>query len=87
MKQRKKQVQEAEFYKGKALPAKLAKAIRAADHDIKTQQELGNAKTAELATIKAKYDADRKRFGELTGRPVTAPTPAKPGAPAAAPAR
>jgi DNA repair exonuclease SbcCD ATPase subunit len=86
-KQRKKLEQEAEFYKGKALPAELAKAIRAADHDIKTLQELGNVKTGELAAIKAKYDADRKRYGELTGKPVAASPPAKTVTPAATPGR
>ena len=77
-KQRKKFEEEAEFYKKKALPPEVAKGIRDADHEIKTQQELLDVKKGDAATIKAKYDADRKRYGELTGRNTTAP--AKPGA-------
>ena len=77
-KQRMKFEEEAEFYKKKALPPEVAKGIRDADHEIKTQQELLDVKKGDAATIKAKYDADRKRYGELTGRNTTAP--AKPGA-------
>jgi hypothetical protein len=77
-KQRMKFEEEAEFYKKKALPPEVAKGIRDADHEIKTQQELLDVKKGDAATIKAKYDADRKRYGELTGRNTT--TPAKPGA-------
>jgi len=76
-KQRKKFEEEAEFYKKQALPAEVAKGLRDADHEIKTQQELLDVKKGDAATIKAKYDADRKRYAELTGR-TTAPT--KPGA-------
>jgi hypothetical protein len=76
-KQRKKFEDEAEFYKKKTLPPDVAKGLRDADHEIKTQQELLDVKKGDAATIKAKYDADRKRYAELTGR-TTAPT--KPGA-------
>ena len=75
-KQRQKFENEAEFYKNKALPADVAKGLRSADHEIKTQQELIDVKKAELAAIKAKYDGDRKRYGELTGRPIATPAPA-----------
>jgi hypothetical protein len=77
-KQRMKFEEEAEFYKKKALPPEVAKGIRDADHEIKTQQELLDVKKGDAATIKAKYNADRKRYGELTGRNTMAP--AKPGA-------
>ena len=76
-KQRKKFEEEAEFYKKKSLPPEVAKGLRDADHEIKTQQELLDVKKGDAATIKAKYDADRKRYAELTGRTTT---PAKPGA-------
>lgn len=83
-KQRKKFEDEAEFYKKKALPPDVAKGLRDADHEIKTQQELLDVKQGDAATIKAKYDADRKRYAELTGRTTAAA--AKPGAtPAAQP--
>jgi hypothetical protein len=72
-KQRKKFEDEAEFYKKKSLPPEIAKGLRDADHEIKTQQELLDVKKSDAATIKAKYDADRKRYAELTGR-TSAPT-------------
>lgn len=73
-KKRKKFEDEAEFYKKKEIPAELAKQLRALDHEIKVQQELQDVKKREFDVIKAKYDADRKRYGELTGR-VSKPTP------------
>ena len=78
-KTRKKFEEEAEFYKKKSLPPLVAKGLRDADHEIKTEQELLEVKKGDAASIKAKYDADRKRYAELTGR--TAATPfAKPAA-------
>lgn len=70
---RKKLADEAEFYKKKTLPPDLDKDLRAIDHEIKLQQELLELKKKEFDTIKAKYDADRKRYFELTRRPMTAP--------------
>lgn len=72
---RKKFEAEAEFYKKKTMPAELAKELRALDHEIAVQQDLLDVKKREFATIKAKYDADRKRYFELTGR-VSKPAPA-----------
>lgn len=72
-KTRKKFEDEAEFYKKKAVPADVAKGLRDADHEIKTQQELLDVKKGDAASIKTKYDADRKRYAELTGRSTTAP--------------
>ena len=85
-KTRKKFEDEAEFYKKKTLPADVAKGLRDADHEIKTQQELLDVKKGDAASIKAKYDADRKRYAELTGRTAT-PPPAKPVATSAAAAQ
>ena len=51
---------------GQRLPDVVARAI---DHEIKLQVELIELKKKEFDTIKAKYDADRKRFFELTRRP------------------
>lgn len=59
---------EAEFYKKKALPRELEKELHAIDYEIKVQQELLDVKKKEFDVIKAKYDADRKRYFELTGR-------------------
>ena len=73
-KKRKKFADEAEFYKKKALPPELEKDLRAIDHEIRLQQELIALKQKEFDTIKAKYDADRKRYFELTRRPPAAPS-------------
>ncbi|WP_265945607.1 hypothetical protein [Dechloromonas sp. A34] len=67
-KKRKKFEDEAEFYKKKEMPAELAKQLHALEHEIKVQRELQDVKKREFDVIKAKYDADRKRYGELTGR-------------------
>lgn len=69
---------EAEFYKKKTLPPELDRNLRAIDHEIRLQQELLDLKKKEFDTIKAKYDADRKRYFELTRRPPTAPAVSSP---------
>lgn len=73
-KKRKKFEDEAEFYKKKEMPAELTKQLHALEHEIKVQRELQDVKKREFDAIKAKYDADRKRYGELTGR-ATKPAP------------
>ena len=83
-KRRKKLEDEAEFYKKKALPPELAKGMREIDNEIKTQQELLDVKKGDAATIKAKYDADRKRYSQLTGRSTAPTAPEKVGAAPAA---
>ena len=85
-KQRKKFEDEAEFYKRKSLPPEVTKGLRDADHEIKTQQELLDVKRKDLASIQTKYDADRKRYAELTGQsaPAASAKPAPPTAPATA---
>lgn len=67
-KKRKKFEDEAEFYKKKEMPAELTKQLNALEHEIKVQRELQDVKKREFDAIKAKYDADRKRYAELTGR-------------------
>lgn len=73
-KKRKKLADEAEFYQKKAMPPELEKDLRAIDHEIRLQQELVELKKKEFDTIKAKYDADRKRYFELTRRSPAAPS-------------
>lgn len=73
-KKRKKLADEAEFYKKKTMPPELDKDLRAVEHELKLQQELVELKKKEFDTIKAKYDADRKRYFELTRRPPAAPS-------------
>ena len=85
LKQRKKFEEEAEFYKNKPLPQDIAKGLRDVDHEIKTQQEFLSIKKGNFASIKEKYDADRKRYAELTGKPVALVAPAPPAKPAEPP--
>jgi hypothetical protein len=59
---------EAEFYRKKDLPSDLDKELRAVNHEIRLQQELIEVKQGEKAAIHNKYEADRKRYFELTGR-------------------
>jgi hypothetical protein len=76
---RKKFADEAEFYKKKTLPPDLDRELKAIDHEIRLQQELLDLKKKDFETIKAKYDADRKRYFELTRRPPAASGTATPG--------
>jgi hypothetical protein len=75
---RKKFENEAEFYKKKTLPPDLERDLRAIDHEIRLQQELLDIKKRDFDAIKSKYDADRKRYFELTRRPLpAAPAPSR----------
>jgi hypothetical protein len=65
---RRKLLDEAEFYKKKGLPPELAKNLRTVEYEIKVEQELLDVKKRDFETIRAKYDADRQRYQELTGR-------------------
>jgi hypothetical protein len=60
---------EMEAYKGKGSPpAKLADDVRNAEMDLKYQEELLATKHKESEHINARYNDDRKRYIELTGR-------------------
>jgi hypothetical protein len=70
---------EMEFYKeaapakGKAAkvakpPAKLVEDMQQASMDLKAQEGLMAAKEKEVSGINAKYDEDKKRYQELTGK-------------------
>lgn len=82
-KRRQKFEEEAQFYQKKAMPSGLTKSIVDAEGEIKTQQELLAVKQNDLKNIQARFDADRKRYVELTGvKPgAAAPAPAAPAAP------
>lgn len=59
---------ELEFYKGSGNPPQaLEAAALSAAQDIKSQQNLLQHKMKEADDINAKYDADKRRFIELTG--------------------
>jgi hypothetical protein len=66
-KRRQKLEAEAEFYKNKALPDTVAKGMKEVDFEIKAQQDLIDLKQKELAAVRVKYDAEKKRYQELTG--------------------
>lgn len=60
---------EAEFYPNRPLPPEVAKGLRDEDAEIKSQNELIEAKQRELAQINHKYAEDRRRYIELSRRP------------------
>lgn len=59
---------ELEAYKGKEKPAKLTENMRIAEQELQHQQAVLAAKQKEVETINAKFDDDKKRYLELTGR-------------------
>jgi hypothetical protein len=59
---------EAEFYQRKAMPADLESELRTLKYEIKLQQELIEGKRKDLNEAQAKFDTDRRRYAELTGR-------------------
>ena len=64
---------EAEFYKRRSMPVDLANQLRANGHEIQLQQELIALRNKELVATSNKYEADRKRYLELTGGRPTGP--------------
>jgi hypothetical protein len=52
-------------------PAKLVEDMQNAEMDLKAQQGLLDAKHKEVESINAKYDEDKKRYLELTGKTKT----------------
>lgn len=69
--QRKKYEREAEFYKKKAIPADIAKGLREADYSIKLLEENLKLKQRDFETVKNKYEVDRRRYIEISGRPTS----------------
>jgi hypothetical protein len=65
---------ELEFYNdkkgGAQLPTKLAEDIKNTEIDLKAQEDLLAVKQKEVDVINARYDEDKKRYVELTRRPV-----------------
>ncbi len=60
---------EMEFYKGGSNPPQaLEEAVISAAQDVRSQKDLLAAKMKEADEINAKYDNDKRRFIELTGR-------------------
>ena len=64
---------ELEFYKGSnKAPARLQDDIRDAEIDLQAQENLLAAKKKDVDTINAKYDLDKQRYLELTGKDAAA---------------
>jgi hypothetical protein len=68
---------EKEFYLKKPMPKKLQDDIKNNEIDLKGYQEALAAKKKELGEINAKYDADKRRYLELTGAKPKAAAPQK----------
>ncbi|MBV8603781.1 MAG: DUF4124 domain-containing protein [Pelomonas sp.] len=56
---------EAEFYKGKALPGKLKQALDANDASVEAQKQLIENQKAEIVRINKRYDAELARLKKL----------------------
>lgn len=63
--ERKPLLDEAEFYKGRALPAKLKQSLDANDAAVEAQQVLVENQKAELVRINARFDAELTRLRKL----------------------
>lgn len=61
----------SEQYKGKELPADLKREAYEVDSDLRAQQSLLDAKQRDIEGINARYDADKKRYLEITGASAT----------------
>lgn len=86
--ERKPLLDEAEFYKGKPLPAKLKQLLDANDASIEAQQVLVENQKSELVRVNKAYDAELARLKKLWGgaAPGTLPPPSDPDKAASPPA-
>jgi hypothetical protein len=73
-----------EFYKGKALPEQVKAQVRDNDKEIKAQQAAVDSRVKEMEEIRSRFEDEKKRYLELTGKKSSGATPA--AAPATAPA-
>ncbi|MBI5898049.1 MAG: hypothetical protein HZB40_02340 [Rhodocyclales bacterium] len=67
-KKKKKIDQDREFYKGKILPEEVKAAIRENEKEIAAQSTAVAAKIKEAADVRARFEDERKRYLELTGK-------------------
>jgi hypothetical protein len=87
--ERKQYAQEAEFYRGRALPPKLQQSIDAAEASMVAQRAVARNQRAELDRINRLYDVELERLRQLWAgappgsmgpmAPVRAPAPAASG--------
>ena len=67
-KKRLKLDQEKEFYTKKPVPANLQSQIKDNDAEIAAQQKALQQRDADIEAVKARFEADKKRYRELTGK-------------------
>ena len=75
LKQKKKLEQDKEFYPGKPLPAQLQAQIRDNDKEIAAQQKALQEKDVTTAAIRARFDADKERYRQITRTGAVPPAP------------
>lgn len=85
-KKKKKLDSDKEFYRGKPLPDQVKADIRDNEKEIAAQKAAVAAKTKEAEEVRARFDEERKRYLELTGKKPTEDLPPAAGAPAEKPA-
>ncbi len=84
--ERKPLLDESEFYKGKALPARLKQQLDANDAAVSAQRQASSAQALELERINRLYDTELDRLRRLwAGAPLGSIPPAAPPAASSAP--
>lgn len=66
LKRQQKLDQEKEFYKKKPMPAHLQAQIRDNASEIATQQKALELKDADIAAVRERFEADKKRYVQIT---------------------
>lgn len=84
--ERKPLLDEAEFYQGRALPAKLKQALDGNDASIEAQLVLIENQKAEIVRINARFDAELARLKKLWGGATPGSLPPLTEPPASTPA-
>jgi hypothetical protein len=85
-KKKKKIDADREFYKGKPLPEDVKAQVRDNEKEIAAQSAAVAAKVKEAAEVRARFEEERKRYLELTGKKSSDAAAVAPAAAAAAPA-
>lgn len=66
LKKQKTLEQEREFYQKKPMPARLQAQIKDNDSEISTQQKALEQKDVDIAAVKERFEADKKRYLQIT---------------------
>jgi hypothetical protein len=70
LKQRQEQlaVQAAKYEDANEVPEKLQQDVKAVAYDLSLQQQLIESRKREAAEINARYDEEKRKYRQLTGR-------------------